>query len=81
MNRYKFLTGKYPRPYVDKNGSRYWFKDNKYWPDETKPTVNWGVLHRVDGPALEIDGADYYYLNGTMFTKEQFEKGMKQKEM
>ena len=33
-------------------------------------------LHRLDGPAVELDGKKYWYINGVKYTEEEFNRKM-----
>ncbi len=65
------MSNNYERPkpsYINPvTGSRYWFKNNEYIENPLKAPADWGVLHRIDGPAAEYTiGTKEYYLNGKL---------------
>ncbi len=78
MNRFDFISKKYKRPeidiasYTEADGSKYWFKDDKFVKGIDRSPWYWGVLHRVDGPAIEwASGSKEWWLNGKLYLYRQ----------
>jgi hypothetical protein len=67
------------------DGDKYWYLNNKLH-REDGPAVEcangdkcwflYDKLHREDGPALECASYKQWYLNGTKYTKQEFNEKM-----
>ena len=72
---------------VYSDGTEKWFKEGKLhredgpavvYPGGTKLWYKYDKIHREDGPAIIYsDGNTSFYLNGNMYTQEEFEKKTK----
>ena len=74
--------------FVYEDGGQYWYKEGKEHrtngPAKVHPDgrfdTEWykeGKRHRLDGPAVTwVSGAEFYYLNGKEYTKNEFDAAL-----